>query len=107
MQASAMSGGWLACWSRSWHGRNHHNFNEHPGSPKVSRKACPRQAISVTVHLLHRAGARGSLPLATPIKCTVTVIRRSLLVEFNGKNRMVSPGPFLPDSLQNRMRSSK
>jgi NADPH:quinone reductase-like Zn-dependent oxidoreductase len=32
-----MSGGWLACWPKSWHGRNHHNFNEHPGAPKVTR----------------------------------------------------------------------
>jgi len=23
----------LTCWPRSWHGRNHHNFNEHPRPP--------------------------------------------------------------------------
>ena len=29
----------------SWHGRNHHNFNEHPRSPKVSREAGPHRRI--------------------------------------------------------------
>src|SRR5262249_3801923 len=29
----------------SWHGRNHHNFNEHPRSPKVGREASPRGRV--------------------------------------------------------------
>src|SRR5712672_3495625 len=29
----------------SWHGRNHHNFNEHPRSPKVGREASPRRRV--------------------------------------------------------------
>jgi hypothetical protein len=40
-----MSGGWLARWPKSWHGRNHHNFNEQPGSPKVGREARPRRRV--------------------------------------------------------------
>src|SRR5258708_38094593 len=31
--------------SRSWHGRNHHNFNEHPRSPKTGREASPRRRV--------------------------------------------------------------
>jgi predicted nucleotidyltransferase len=33
-----------AC-ATSWHGRNHHDFNEHPGSPKTGREASPRRRI--------------------------------------------------------------
>src|SRR5262245_14776439 len=44
-QASAMSDGWLACSSGSGQGRNHHNFNEHPGSPKVGREASPYRRV--------------------------------------------------------------
>jgi len=44
-QASAMYGSWLACSSDSWQGRNHHNFNEHPRSPKVGREASPRRRV--------------------------------------------------------------
>ena len=29
----------------SWHGRNHHNFGEHPWSPKVGREASPRRRV--------------------------------------------------------------
>jgi hypothetical protein len=29
----------------SWHGRNYHNFNEHPRSPKVGREASPRRRV--------------------------------------------------------------
>ena len=29
----------------SWHGRDHHNFNEHPRSPKVGREASPRRRV--------------------------------------------------------------
>src|SRR5262245_1100746 len=39
--------GWLASQTAigSWHGRNHHNFNEHPRSPKVGREASPRRRV--------------------------------------------------------------
>jgi hypothetical protein len=29
----------------SWDGRNHHNLNEHPRSPKVGREASPRRRV--------------------------------------------------------------
>lgn len=29
----------------SWHGRNHHDFNEHPRSPKVGREASSRRRV--------------------------------------------------------------
>jgi len=29
----------------SWHGRDHHNFNEHPRSPKVGRETSPRRRV--------------------------------------------------------------
>src|SRR5207302_2224234 len=29
----------------SWQGCNHHNFNEHPRSPKVGREASPRRRV--------------------------------------------------------------
>ncbi len=29
----------------SWHGRNHHDFNEHPRSPKLGREASPRWRV--------------------------------------------------------------
>jgi hypothetical protein len=29
----------------SWQGRNHHNFNEHPKSPKVGREASPHRRV--------------------------------------------------------------
>ncbi len=36
----------LACLLlRSWQGRNHHNFNEHPRSPKVGREASSYRRI--------------------------------------------------------------
>jgi hypothetical protein len=44
-QASAMFSGWFACSSGSWHGGNHHNFNEHPGSPKIGREASARRRV--------------------------------------------------------------
>jgi hypothetical protein len=39
-----MSGGWLAS-SGLWQGRNHHNFNEHPRSPKVGSEASPYRRV--------------------------------------------------------------
>jgi hypothetical protein len=29
----------------SWHGRNHHNLDEHPRPPKVGREASPRRRV--------------------------------------------------------------